>query len=58
MGQSIFLNHRYYVTEIEDNYLVDENQFTLTTTNQGSPLTFMHQECKAIVHPIIYLRNH
>lgn len=58
LGKSIFLNDRYYATEIEDICLVDENQFTLTTANQGSPLTVMYHEYKAIVQCIIHIRNH
>ncbi|KAI4887780.1 hypothetical protein NFI96_026245 [Prochilodus magdalenae] len=57
LGQSVFLNDIYYASEIEEICLVDENQFTLTIANQGTPLTFMHQECEAIVHSIIHIRS-
>ncbi|XP_062393338.1 neurofibromin isoform X4 [Sardina pilchardus] len=57
LGQSVFLNDIYYASEIEEICLVDENQFTLTIANQGTPLTFMHQECEAIVHSIIHIRT-
>ncbi|KAI7793670.1 putative neurofibromin [Triplophysa rosa] len=57
LGQSVFLNDIYYASEIEEICLVDENQFTLTIANQGTPLTFMHQECESIVHSIIHIRT-
>ncbi|XP_068124584.1 neurofibromin isoform X5 [Hyperolius riggenbachi] len=57
LGQSVFLNDIYYSSEIEEICLVDENQFTLTIINQGTPLTFMHQECEAIVQSIIHIRT-
>lgn len=57
LGQSVFLNDIYYASEIEEICLVDENQFTLTIANQGTPLTFMHQECESIVHSIIHIRK-
>uniref|UniRef100_A0A8C1VGT1 Neurofibromin 1a n=1 Tax=Cyprinus carpio TaxID=7962 RepID=A0A8C1VGT1_CYPCA len=53
----VFLNDIYYASEIEEICLVDENQFTLTIANQGTPLTFMHQECEAIVQSIIHIRT-
>lgn len=40
-GQSVFLNDIYYSSETEEICLVDENQFNLTTANQGTPFTFM-----------------
>ncbi|XP_043387402.1 neurofibromin isoform X4 [Chelonia mydas] len=57
LGQTVFLNDIYYASEIEEICLVDENQFTLTIANQGTPLTFMHQECEAIVQSIIHIRT-
>uniref|UniRef100_W5MBC0 Neurofibromin n=1 Tax=Lepisosteus oculatus TaxID=7918 RepID=W5MBC0_LEPOC len=57
LGQSVFLNDIYYASEIEEICLVDENQFTLTIANTGTPLTFMHQECEAIVQSIIHIRT-
>uniref|UniRef100_A0A3Q3R8S4 Neurofibromin 1b n=1 Tax=Monopterus albus TaxID=43700 RepID=A0A3Q3R8S4_MONAL len=57
LGQSVILNDVYYASEIEEICLVDESQFTLTMANQGTPLTFMHQECDAIVQSIIHIRT-
>ncbi|CAB1348061.1 unnamed protein product [Coregonus sp. 'balchen'] len=57
LGQSVFLNDVYYASEIEEICLVDESQFTLTMANQGTPLTFIHQECDAIVQSIIHIRT-
>uniref|UniRef100_A0A8C7M0E3 Neurofibromin 1 n=1 Tax=Oncorhynchus kisutch TaxID=8019 RepID=A0A8C7M0E3_ONCKI len=57
LGQSVFLNDVYYASEVEEICLVDESQFTLTMANQGTPLTFMHQECEAIVQSIIHIRT-
>uniref|UniRef100_A0AAY5F5P1 Neurofibromin n=1 Tax=Electrophorus electricus TaxID=8005 RepID=A0AAY5F5P1_ELEEL len=57
LGQSVFLNDIYYASEVEEICLVDESQFTLTIANQGTPLTFMHQESEAIVHSIIHIRT-
>lgn len=57
LGQPVFLNDVYYASEIEEICLVDESQFTLTMANQGTPLTFMHQECDAIVQSIIHIRT-
>ena len=51
----MFLNYSYYVTEIEEICLVDENLFTLPIANQGTPLTFMHQEFEAIVQSVIHI---
>ncbi|XP_055369731.1 neurofibromin isoform X2 [Betta splendens] len=57
LGQPVFLNDVYYASEIEEICLVDESQFTLTMANQGTPLTFMHQECDTIVQSIIHIRT-
>uniref|UniRef100_A0AAY5LD07 Neurofibromin n=1 Tax=Esox lucius TaxID=8010 RepID=A0AAY5LD07_ESOLU len=57
LGQSVFLNDVYYASEIEEICLVDETQFTLTMANQGTPLTFIHQECDTIVQSIIHIRT-
>ncbi|XP_067288572.1 neurofibromin isoform X3 [Pseudorasbora parva] len=57
LGQAVLLNDIYYASEIEEICLVDESQFTLTIANQGTPLTFIHQECESIVHSIIHIRT-
>lgn len=57
LGQSVFLNDVYYASEIEEICLVDDSQLTLTMANQGTPLTFMHQECDVIVQSIIHIRS-
>lgn len=51
----MFLNDSYYVTEIKEICLLDENLFTLAIGNQGTPLTFKHQEFEAIVQSIIHI---
>lgn len=57
LGQSVFLYNIYYAYEMEEICQVDENKFTLTIENQGTPLTFMHQSCEAIVQSVIYIRT-
>ena len=37
--------------------LVDDNQFTLTISNETGPLSFIHNDCDNIVHDIIHIRT-
>lgn len=37
--------------------LVDDNQFTLTISNESGPLSFIHNDCDNIVHDIIHIRT-
>lgn len=55
LSHSVLLNDVYYASEIEKVCLVDDNQFTLTTSN-GS-LSFIHNDCDSIVQAIIHIRN-
>ncbi|CAM9122266.1 unnamed protein product, partial [Lampetra fluviatilis] len=61
LGQYVLLDDVHYASEIEEICLeiclVDENQFTLTIANQGTPLTFIHTDCEAIVQSIIHIRT-
>ncbi|XP_057670020.1 neurofibromin isoform X1 [Diorhabda carinulata] len=57
LSHSVLLNDVYYASEIEEVCLVDDNQFTLTITNDSSPLSFIHNECDSIVQAIIHIRN-
>lgn len=57
LAHSIYLNDVYYASEIEEVCLVDDNQFTLTITNESGPLSFIHNDCDAIVQAIIHIRN-
>ncbi|XP_078599565.1 neurofibromin-like isoform X3 [Branchiostoma floridae x Branchiostoma japonicum] len=57
LGHSVLLNDIYYASEIEEICLVDDNQFTLTIANLGTPLTFIHNDCEAIVQAIIHIRT-
>ncbi|CAB4066056.1 Neurofibromin [Lepeophtheirus salmonis] len=45
------------VNEIEEVCLVDDNQFTLTIANESGPLSFIHNDCDAIVQSIIHIRT-
>lgn len=37
--------------------MVDDNQFTLTISNESGPLSFIHNDCDNIVHDIIHIRT-
>ncbi|XP_002734096.2 neurofibromin-like, partial [Saccoglossus kowalevskii] len=56
LGQSVLLNDVYYASEIEEVCLVDDNQFTLTIANAPMPLSFIHNDCDAIVQQIVHIR--
>ena len=53
----MLLNDVYYASEIEEVCLVDDNQFTLTIANESGPLSFIHNDCDAIVQSIIHIRT-
>ena len=51
------LNDVYYASEIEAVCLVDDNQFTVTISNESSPLSFIHNDCENIVQAVIHIRT-
>ncbi|XP_062578923.1 neurofibromin-like isoform X10 [Saccostrea cucullata] len=57
LGHQVLLNDIYYASEIEEVCLVDDNQFTLTISNESGPLSFIHNDCDNIVHDIIHIRT-
>lgn len=57
LAHSVFLNDVYYASEILEVCLVDDNQFTLTIANESGPLSFIHNDCDAIVQAVIHIRN-
>ncbi|XP_070572256.1 neurofibromin-like [Ptychodera flava] len=57
LGQPVLLNDIYYASEIEEVCLVDDNQFTLTIANAPMPLSFIHNDCDAIVQQIVHIRT-
>ncbi|XP_036229152.1 neurofibromin isoform X3 [Bactrocera oleae] len=57
LGHSVLLNDVYYASEIEEVCLVDDNQFTLSITNESGQLSFIHNDCDTIVQAIIHIRN-
>lgn len=57
LSHSVLLNDVYYASEIEEVCLVDDNQFTLTISNETGPLSFIHNDCDSIVQAIIHIRN-
>lgn len=57
LGHSVLLNDVYYASEIEEVCLVDDNQFTLSITNESGQLSFIHNDCDNIVQAIIHIRN-
>ena len=57
IGQQVLLNDVYYASEIEEVCLVDDNQFTVTISNELSPLSFIHNDCENIVQAIIHIRT-
>ncbi|KAF5394986.1 hypothetical protein PHET_09015, partial [Paragonimus heterotremus] len=57
LGISVILNDVYYASEIEEVCLVDDNQFTLTISNDSGPLSFIHDACDSIVQAIIHIRT-
>ena len=57
LGHQVLLNDVYYASEIEEVCLVDDNQFTLTISNESGPLSFIHNDCDSIVQAIIHIRT-
>ncbi|XP_076386906.1 neurofibromin 1 isoform X1 [Megachile rotundata] len=57
LSHSVLLNDVYYASEIEEVCLVDDNQFTLTISNETGPLSFIHNDCDSLVQAIIHIRN-
>ena len=57
LGITVLLNDVYYASEIEEVCLVDDNQFTLTISNESGPLSFIHNDCDSIVQSIIHIRT-
>lgn len=57
LSHSVMLNDVYYASEIEEVCLVDDNQFTLTIAHENGPLSFIHNDCDAIVQAIIHIRT-
>lgn len=57
LSHSVLLNDVYYASEIEEVCLVDDNQFTLTISNESGPLSFIHNDCDSIVQAVIHIRN-
>ncbi|PAA68954.1 hypothetical protein BOX15_Mlig013644g1 [Macrostomum lignano] len=57
LGHNVLLNDVYYASEIEEVCLVDDNQFTLTITNDSGPLSFIHDSCDSIVQSIVHIRT-
>lgn len=57
LSHSVFLNDVYYASEIEKVFLLDDNQFTLTISNETGPLSFIHNDRDSIVQAIIHIRN-
>ena len=57
IGHQVLLNDVYYASEIEEVCLVDDNQFTVTISNELSPLSFIHNDCENIVQAIIHIRT-
>lgn len=57
LSNSVLLNDVYYASEIEEVCLVDDNQFTLSISNESGQLSFIHNDCDNIVQAIIHIRN-
>ncbi|XP_055375510.1 neurofibromin [Condylostylus longicornis] len=57
LAHSVLLNDIYYASEIEEVCLVDDNQFTLSISNESGQLSFIHNDCDNIVQAIIHIRN-
>ncbi|XP_049883616.1 neurofibromin isoform X3 [Pectinophora gossypiella] len=57
LGLPVLLNDVYYASEIDEVCLVDDNQFSLSIINEGTPLSFIHNDCDNIVQSIIHIRN-
>ncbi|XP_050358342.1 neurofibromin-like isoform X3 [Nymphalis io] len=57
LGLPVLLNDVYYVSEIDEVYLVDDKQFSLSIINEWTPLSFIHDDCKNIVQSIIHIRH-
>ncbi|KAG8232721.1 hypothetical protein J437_LFUL013314, partial [Ladona fulva] len=57
LSHPVLLNDVHYASEIEEVCLVDDNQFTLTISNESGPLSFIHNDCDSIVQAVIHIRN-
>ncbi|XP_012162697.1 neurofibromin isoform X2 [Ceratitis capitata] len=57
LGHSVLLNDVYYASEVEEVLLVDDNQFTLSITNEVGQLSFIHNDCETIVQVIMHIRS-
>jgi neurofibromin 1 len=57
LSHSVLLNDVYYASEIEDVFLVDDNQFTITIANEAGQLSYIHNDCDNIVQAIMHIRN-
>lgn len=57
LGWGVILNDIYYASEVEECVQVDDNQFTLTITNDLTPQTYIYNECETIVAAIVHIRN-
>ena len=57
IGHLSLLNDVYYASEIEEVCIVDDNQFTLTISNETGPLSFVHNDCDSIAQSIIHIRT-
>lgn len=57
LGIAVILNDIYYASEVEECVQVDDNQFTLTITNDLAPQTYIYNDCEMIVAAIVHIRN-
>lgn len=57
LGYQVLLNDVFYSSEIEEVCLVDDNQFTITISNESSPLSFIHNDCENIVQALVHIRT-
>lgn len=53
-GSILTVSFNIFISQV---CLVDDNQFTLTISNETGPLSFIHNDCDNIVHDIIHIRT-
>ena len=56
IGFQEFCNSNFVVNMLQV-CLVDDNQFTLTISNESGPLSFIQNDCDSIVQAIIHIRT-
>ncbi|XP_067932348.1 neurofibromin-like [Watersipora subatra] len=57
LGHQVLLNDVYYVAEIKEVSLVDDNQFTISISSESGPLSFIHADSESIVAALNHIKH-